>query len=254
MENKFYTTDGNKPTIKFYTLQQAAVYTAITGQISDGIWENSSPSNHYQIMCAAIPTVAAEGETVGLNFAPLRNYGLGKCWEYSSEEIIMTAKVITVFPELLGQTFYKLPEIGLEKKVTWENGVRKVEGFFTAGDIAEIEAVDYSEKQARNDLRIVNNIVARRDHGVNVTKISKMAKKIAKAIAMTETAKSETASTRLTAKAINKAIAATGSSVRVEGANGIILLVNGENKITNGVSKWSALTIEQWIDAAKSVE
>lgn len=52
-------------TITFRTIEQAALWLELDGQISDGAWENALPNNHWEVWCEA--TVAV-GPNVGRNF------------------------------------------------------------------------------------------------------------------------------------------------------------------------------------------
>lgn len=59
-------------------LQVALYEQELKGQISDGLWENSTPYNHYQRMCNAKARVADSriNDKLGcVDFYPLRRYG-----------------------------------------------------------------------------------------------------------------------------------------------------------------------------------
>lgn len=47
----------------------------MSGQVSDGMWENASPFNHWERPCQAESLVAKEGQEAGLNFFPRKSYG-----------------------------------------------------------------------------------------------------------------------------------------------------------------------------------
>ena len=68
---------AKKPTLVVRTLEQAACWLELDGQISDGHWENATPHDHWEIWCKADVRVAAEGEAVGRDFYARRtNYNL----------------------------------------------------------------------------------------------------------------------------------------------------------------------------------
>ena len=50
----------------------------MSGQVSDGQWENSYPYDHWERPCRAESLVAQPGEQPGLNFRPKRSYGFNK--------------------------------------------------------------------------------------------------------------------------------------------------------------------------------
>lgn len=63
---------------------QVALYEEeLKGQISDGMWENSTPHDHYKVMCNAKARVAAPGERTGcVGFWPKRYYGFSSKFLY----------------------------------------------------------------------------------------------------------------------------------------------------------------------------
>lgn len=58
-----------KRTIRFQTKEQQLLWDLeITGQLSDGMWENATPHDHWKPWCDAESAVAGPGEKVGRNF------------------------------------------------------------------------------------------------------------------------------------------------------------------------------------------
>lgn len=70
-----------KDTLTVRTLEQAALFDLeLKGQISDGMWEDARPGNHYEVWCGADVVV---GDEVGCNFrARKTNY------QFDSPELI----------------------------------------------------------------------------------------------------------------------------------------------------------------------
>ncbi|MHC4092968.1 MAG: hypothetical protein ACYSVY_22280 [Planctomycetota bacterium] len=63
------------PAIRFENAVQVALYKCeISGQLSDGHWENASPHDHWEIMHDAWIGVESEQFPAGCNFRPRRRY------------------------------------------------------------------------------------------------------------------------------------------------------------------------------------
>jgi hypothetical protein len=57
------------PTIGFKNRNQVILFEQeLKGQISDGMWENSRPYNHWKTPCVAVAIVASTDAEVGRNF------------------------------------------------------------------------------------------------------------------------------------------------------------------------------------------
>lgn len=68
----------------------------LTGQMSDGMWENSSPFDHYKAM--SVPAVIGEPGLV--NVYPRRTYGYRKLVSVVGERMINLGKLAKAYPEL----------------------------------------------------------------------------------------------------------------------------------------------------------
>ena len=51
----------------------------LSGQISDGFWENTPPHDHWIVPCNAEISVATESEPFGINFEPDVEYDFSDC-------------------------------------------------------------------------------------------------------------------------------------------------------------------------------
>ncbi len=57
------------PTLRLANHAQKVLFEAeLKGQLSDGAWENASPSDHWEPWCKATVVVAEDGQKVGRNF------------------------------------------------------------------------------------------------------------------------------------------------------------------------------------------
>lgn len=66
---------NSKNEIRFSNANQVVLYECeLKGQMSDGQWENSRPSNHWEIMYDAKAVVAEDLSGTGKNFRPRRKY------------------------------------------------------------------------------------------------------------------------------------------------------------------------------------
>jgi hypothetical protein len=61
----------SKPTITFNNPEQKALWDfELTGQLSDGFWENTKPYDHWRLLCSAETTV---GRDYGRNFPVIKD-------------------------------------------------------------------------------------------------------------------------------------------------------------------------------------
>lgn len=76
---------------------QATLYhTELTGQMSDGMWENSLPRDHWKIPGNA--TVVVDATNPRLDFTPRRSYGFTKLIEYVGDRMLQAARARLKFP------------------------------------------------------------------------------------------------------------------------------------------------------------
>lgn len=90
-----------KHTIAFRTLSQKILFvTELVGQISDGMWENSRPRDHYKNPCSA--HVIVDPITPGLSFFPARRYDFASAQllEIVGARMLNAVKLYTAFPYL----------------------------------------------------------------------------------------------------------------------------------------------------------
>ena len=89
----------NKLTLRTNT-QKALFLCELQGQLSDGMWENASPRNHWVDWCELKDANVEVGETLGRNFFPRRStYGLTskQMLDVIGDRMIIFAKLADVF-------------------------------------------------------------------------------------------------------------------------------------------------------------
>jgi len=92
----------NKNTIGFHNRNQVVLFEAeLKGQISDGMWENARPSNHYHAPCDSTAYVATDDSGVGRNFhARAYNFNNNELVEIIGDRMINFVKLSQAFPQL----------------------------------------------------------------------------------------------------------------------------------------------------------
>lgn len=175
------TTNNNKrPSLTFRTRTQVALFVhEISGQISDGHWENASPRNHWKAWGAAEILV---GPAIGRDFYANRDYyGLTspQLLDVVGERMLAYARMALVFDDatvkryaddffdLEGNlyTVSKLKEYASEEPIPvgctvgdgfWSKRLAKLEAM-SACELYELESAvndpTYGMKQLRADLR-----------------------------------------------------------------------------------------------------
>ena len=88
----------SQATIYFQNILQAALYeNELTGQISDGYWENSTPRDHYHRPCAAAIVIDSKNPRVESDYLFKRRYNFANkelvdCVGERMKNIVMLAK------------------------------------------------------------------------------------------------------------------------------------------------------------------
>ena len=75
----------------------------LSGQVSDGNWENAYPFDHWERPCKAESLVAKEGQRAGLNWMPRKTYGFNNTELLSIVGDRMLAEVTFHYPEYTWQ-------------------------------------------------------------------------------------------------------------------------------------------------------
>lgn len=90
-----------KSTLKVENLVQRTIFKSeITGQISDGAWENTRPYDHYKDWMGL--NVVIDPKHIGRNFwATKCNYNLHSLIEYVGDRMLCQARVALAFPKLV---------------------------------------------------------------------------------------------------------------------------------------------------------
>ena len=144
--------------------------TELKGQISDGFWENSSPSDHWEVPSSAEVVVGYEPH---LTFRPTRGYKFHNkdLFEVVGERMIFYVKIYTAFPNLdfeAHHTYAHLSSHTLRETVSregfdsyWGKALQKIEeatGMTLEEAQALVEAQEYTVKQCRSDLRQISQV------------------------------------------------------------------------------------------------
>lgn len=97
--------------------QKALFFGELQGQISDGKWENTVPTNHWQNWCSLEWNQVEVGENIGRNFWVVKdNYNLTApdLLEVVGERMLFMVKLVHLFPEVVAPIIKKdhwmLPE------------------------------------------------------------------------------------------------------------------------------------------------
>jgi hypothetical protein len=163
--------------ITFKNNNQKVLYiTELSGQISDGMWENSRPHNHWQPMCDAQIKVG----NPNINFSPLRKY------HFETSELLCVrnrmkfwVKLSMAYPEFLKDEnledhwTYDLSD-GADIKIPaneptdgyWHTKMNKQMKFFKVENYTDLQNViekinsqPYTDKQLIADLKEMSKIV-----------------------------------------------------------------------------------------------
>lgn len=84
-------------TIKFRNKVQVALFMKeLRGQISDGLWENSKPVDHWKVPCSAKVSVATDQKELGPSFMPARayNFASSELLEYVGDRMLVIAQSV----------------------------------------------------------------------------------------------------------------------------------------------------------------
>ena len=152
--------------LKLRTARQVALFnTEISGQLSDGSWENTQPHDHWKVWCDCEVEVAEDGN-VGRNFSAIKSgYALHSLIEYIGDRMVFIGNLADICPEA-AVSGYSLPDSEwdwnhLKKKAadesyTGDYYLARWIALDEAGVTDEIiEAAangDYTEQQLRKDL------------------------------------------------------------------------------------------------------
>jgi hypothetical protein len=159
-------------TLTVASVTQAALFAyELSGQISDGHWENSRPMNHWKPWCCAVH-VAKPGEKLGRNFYAQRdryNFCSRDLLEAVEKRMITYARIATAYGfehvETLEQVFDDngnfrgLPSYEGE----YYDGVRESLKRYDLEEVqARVAAVPYGHKELIKDLRALKQTIKMR--------------------------------------------------------------------------------------------
>jgi len=185
-ENPEFTKPVNAgdKVIYFKNKAQAILYTTeMTGQISDGHWENATPSNHYKDMTAA--EIRIDPTRPGTkNFVPKRYYGFSSTnlLEAVGDRMLAKVKMSMAFPQISSndlddfgddfesktsiQSLINYAEKGEKYWVERLDKVKKSLGVSTNEELIaaqeKLDTVKYSMEDMKRDLRDMSGIVQKR--------------------------------------------------------------------------------------------
>ena len=168
------TTSGNY-IISFENVEQKFLYDQeLSGQISDGYWENSRPYNHYVKMISAQTIV--EPEAIGCNFRPARfyNFNNNDLFEVVGDRMVFFIKIIRAFPQVSGiednvniedyEWISKMRELAYNEKY-WADKINKLESIFGCkleDAWKKANEVEVSTKEVRSMLKRMSAIIKMR--------------------------------------------------------------------------------------------
>ncbi len=156
-------------TIYFATVVQVTLFVnELVGQISDGMWENSSPRNHWRDPCDATVAVDATNPRIE-GFYPKRAYGFASptLLEIVGDRMLTYARARIKHPELSDRAIRSLDSGEWMWKETGPHydNIRTdlaVIGIHNHADqkrvLAELVDVKYDLKDLRKDLRAMTQV------------------------------------------------------------------------------------------------
>lgn len=161
-------------TVGFRNQNQVVLFEKeLTGQISDGYWENSRPYDHYKLPCWARPFVARTESEIGRNFnARMYNFSAPELLEAVGNRMINLVKLSRAFPHIPLEDIFDIdstPRAELEAWVKysvndkhgyWLAKLNKVCSLLEASSVEEaivklevgFNSVTYTMKDLRKDL------------------------------------------------------------------------------------------------------
>jgi len=149
-------------------IQATLLKNELMGQISDGAWENSGPRDHWKDVTSA--DVVVDPVSQGFDgFYPRRSYQFSRVIEYVGDRMLTQARARILFPDLTDDT---LKYIDYGDWVWKETGAHYDEvrsALATVGIkdsesrkavLEQINAVNYTEKELRKDLLVLQRLFA----------------------------------------------------------------------------------------------
>lgn len=147
--------------------RQAALWShELVGQISDGHWENSRPSHHWEQPCYANVIVSATIKA-GPNWKPIRGYNFAdkELVDIVGDRMKTIVKFTMAFPQWTSFVSYiegmngASNSDGLKKNIEstlrWVRDPAVVNGLMNImnSDLSAFDRVEYSDTDLRKDLR-----------------------------------------------------------------------------------------------------
>ena len=89
-------------TLRLENERQVALWNSeITGQLSDGAWENTNPMDHYKPWIDCVAVVASEGEEPGRDFWVRKDgYALHSLIEYVGDRMVFYGNLANLLDEV----------------------------------------------------------------------------------------------------------------------------------------------------------
>jgi len=168
--------------IVFATPEQEILWDAeLSGQVSDGKWENSRPHDHYKDMTAASTTHSPNPEDWGTQgFRPRKSYNFNdkELKDIVGERMLASVKMMLAFPDIdykVRQAAEYIMNPRYKDRILnpddaeagyWRNLFTEIQDALNIEDevaydavLAKIEAVPYSEKDMTRDLKQMSKII-----------------------------------------------------------------------------------------------
>lgn len=111
----------NNFTIGFRNQNQVVLFEKeLKGQISDGMWENSSPRRHYELPCLAVAYVAKTEAEVGRNFhARTYNFVNSELLDVVADRMINLVKLSQAFPHIALEDIFDIDTNARDTVESW---------------------------------------------------------------------------------------------------------------------------------------
>lgn len=142
----------------------------LTGQFSDGLWENSGPRGHWQFWShleASVASVDEECKVTASTYCDKNNYGLTRLIEFVGERMVALGRMAIAASKLS-----PAPSIGYEQRIAAENMPNNYECFLHLADARMRAAVSdelaamfyattttYTERDLRKDLKRISTVM-----------------------------------------------------------------------------------------------
>ena len=150
-------------TIRVHNEVQKVLYNCeLAGQISDGMWENSVPHNHWKVPSGAVAVVNPTNP--GLDFRPIKSYAFPKLIEFVGDRMQLYAQARILYQNMSEAAIRNLDhgEWMFDGKRTYLEGVIQEMGVTSYAELValreKIRQVNYTVKDLKKDLHQIQKL------------------------------------------------------------------------------------------------